>query len=388
MLVALSAVRHRAGVLLSVAALALGAACSDSDSGTGPRDPGAGEWVDLGNLPIVDAVSGIAVFREHVYVGTSRGVYRRPLDGSGAWQQAGLAGLEVKALRAVSAPVPTLYAVGYPRFQAELPFARTTDWTNWTPGGDALRSGSTGLRLGLADLAIQPAGQAGAPPVLYATASGTNIARSTDDGQTWTFVVGQPEEMATYDCLLHVFGASLYQGCEAPLDIAWVRRYDIADRATPSLGDGTVVIDDIDNRRINSFATFPMQPVAQTLFVGLEGAVVALEPDGSWRWLFRVEPDGSAPYTYVKSIWVDPADPEHIVFGGGEEQYAEDRSGLHETFDGGETSTVVTGPAGIDFAKAGIPAGMPIGPDGRDLLLVVDLGHTRRVLIRRAAAED
>jgi hypothetical protein len=43
-------------------------------------------------------------------------------------------------------------------------------------------------------------------------------------------------------------------------------------------------------------------------------------------------------------------------------------------------------PAGIDFAKAAVPAAVPVGPDGRDLLLVVDDGRTRRVYVRTGRA--
>jgi hypothetical protein len=39
-------------------------------------------------------------------------------------------------------------------------------------------------------------------------------------------------------------------------------------------------------------------------------------------------------------------------------------------------------PTRIDFSKAGVPAAIPLGPDGRDLLLVVDDGRTHRVFVR------
>ena len=109
---------------------------------------------------------------------------------------------------------------------------------------------------------------------------------------------GPPEEMATYDCLLHVLGDALYQGCEAPLDIAWVRRYDIAHREQPTIGDGTLVVDDIENRRINGFASWPDVPaLARTVFVGIEGGLVAIDAPGSWRWVYKVVDGEEAPYT-------------------------------------------------------------------------------------------
>ncbi len=370
------------GLLLLVAA-----ACADDPLAP---DPAPAAWRDLGTLPAVDRVSAVAVLGNTVYVGTSDGVVSRPLDGAGAWRRAGLAGLDVHVLRAWDAPAPTLYAAGYPSRDDVPPVHRTTDGgATWIAGGAGLRSRATGDWLGVADLAIQGGSAIVPTPVLYATASGTNIARSLDQGATWTFVHGPPEEMATYDCLLHVLGTSLYQGCEAPLDIAWVRRYDIAERTRPSLGDGALVVDDIENRRINAFASRPDVPaLARTLYVGVEGGLVSLEESGAWRWVYKVVDGVETPYTYVRAVWVDPADPRHIVFGGGEPEYAFDRSGLRETFDGGRTATIVRGPEGIDFARAAVPAAVPVGPGGRDLLLVVDDGRAHRVYVRttRAAA--
>jgi hypothetical protein len=162
---------------------------------------------------------------------------------------------------------------------------------------------------------------------------------------------------------------------------AALRRRAVSDR--PSLGDGTVVVDDIENRRINSFFAFPQVPSTQsTVFVGVEGGLLALETTGTWKWVHRFAEGAGKPYPYVRAVWVNPRAPRHIIFGGGESRYAAIRSGLFETLDGGTTVTPVRGPSGIDFARAGIPTAAVTGDDGRDLLVVVDEGTTRRVLLR------
>jgi hypothetical protein len=322
-----------------------------------------------------------------VYVGTSEGIFRRPLSTAGAWEPAGITQLDVRALRVANAPVPTLYAVGYPANAAWNPVYRTTDGTTWTPGGDGLRSTLTGRYLGIASLAIQPGAGATAVPTLYTTATGTNIARSLDQGATWSMVSGRAEESSTYDCMLHVSGNLLFQGCEAPLDVAWVRRFDVAQRDRASLGEGTVVVDRIDNRRINGFFEFSQIPsTSPTVFVGVEGGLLSLDVAGTWKWIHQFTSGTGEAYPYVRAVWVDPSAPRHIIFGGGESRYSSARSGLFESEDGGKTVVPRRGPFDVDLSRAGIPAATTAGADGRDLLLVVDLGYVRRVLLRVGGA--
>jgi hypothetical protein len=367
----------------AVAALVLAAAASGCGDAMTPRGY-AGTWEDLGTLPPVERAWTVAVLGDRVFVGTSAGVYARPLEGSGGWQPAGLPGLDVHVLRGWPA-TGTLYAAGYPTAAGVQPVYRSSDGgTSWVAAGTGLVSDFTGDPLGVHDLALQVGAAPSATPVLYAVASGTNIARSRDDGASWTIVHGVREEMATYDCQLHVLGDRLYQGCEAPLDDAWVRRYDVSQRDQPALGDGSLVIHEIENRRINGFASFPAHPTAASrLFVGVEGGLLALEPTGSWRFLHEFT-QASPRYTYVRSIWVDPADERHIVFGGGEEHDISDRSGLWETTDGGATVRTVQSPLGIDFLRAGVPAAVTTGSDGRQFIMLVDEGGRHRRVVRWA----
>ena len=366
------------GATALLALLALTAACSDGTAP--PRD--SSEWRDLGRLPAAKEAWTIAVLGDRAYVGTSDGVLTRSLSRAEPWRAIGPGGLNVHALRVWQAPEPTLYAFGYPERAGTRPVYRSTDGgETWVPGGDGLRSIRTGAWLGVHHVAIKPSAASHPMPVLYGVVSGTNIARSRDRGATWEMVRGQAEEMATYDCLLHVLGSTLYQGCEAPLDHAWVRAFDIAQDDRPTLGNGTLAIDGIENRRINGFATFVGHATAaQRLYVGVEGGLVSLAPSGQWRWLHKFT-QTSPRYTYVRSIWVNPSDERHIVFGGGEEASLSDRAGLWETRDGGETVRPMPNPLGIDFGLAGVPAAT-VMPDGRGFLMLVDEGERgRRVVL-------
>jgi hypothetical protein len=270
---------------------------------------------------------------------------------------------------------------GYPRDSSGAAFYRTTDGTRWAPGAGP-RSSATGHTLGLGSLAVQAAAR-GAAPTLYASATGANIARSVDEGATWQIVAGRTEEATGSDCVLHVTGDLLFQGCEAPLDVAWVRRFDVLQRDRATLDAGTMVVDGIGNRRVNRFFEFPqIASAAPALYVGVEGGLLVLETTGAWRWVREFPIAAEGPYPYVRAVWVDPADPAHIVFGGGDSQYASVRSGLFETRDAGKTVAPARGPAGVDLSRVGVPASTPTGSGGRDLLMVVDDGRVRRVLLR------
>ncbi|HEX5633601.1 MAG TPA: hypothetical protein VFX50_10240, partial [Gemmatimonadales bacterium] len=222
----------------------------------------------------------------------------------------------------------------------------------------------------------------GGMPELYANMSGTSIARSGDLGETWTYVHGGADWYATYDCVLHVVPeqpSRLWQGCEAPLDVAWIRRFDLAGSASP-LGDGLTVVEGISNRRVNSFWSFPVDPGA--VYAGVEGGLLRIAPGGQWRWIYAVPPNGNRLYTYVRFVWVDPRDPQHIVFGGGERAEGSGREGLHETFDGGATTHIVDGPPGVPFSQAAVPAGVGLdGARGLYVILVAD-GAGVRVMVR------
>ena len=72
-------------------------ACDNS----GPAE----SWRDLGELPASAATelnhTPMVVSGDRVLVGTSDGIWARPLDGSGDWTQSGLAGIVVSQRAAI-----------------------------------------------------------------------------------------------------------------------------------------------------------------------------------------------------------------------------------------------------------------------------------------------
>lgn len=82
----------------------------------------------------------------------------------------------------------------------------------------------------------------------------------------------------------------------------------------------------------------------------------------------------------MKFVWVNPDDPAHMVFGGGDGNDPT-RGGMYETFDGGNDAIVLDGPEDLDFTNWGVFAGTPVS-EGRDFVIVHLSDAGARVLKR------
>jgi len=330
--------------LLVTAALA--ATLATCDNGMAPD-----RWRDLGELPATAATAlnhtPMVVSGDRVLVGTSDGIWARSLDGTGGWTLAGLPGIAVFATRSSPADDATLFAAGQPVADREAPpFYRSDDGgLSWIPSASFPRNSFDQSTEPFYDLSVAPddAGR------LYANLSGPSIAISTDGGMNWALANGDTDVFFGDPCVIHIRAAApatLFQGCEAPLDDAWVATRDIDPGNPFVLSNFTFVAGGPDfalgNRRPNALASGPASP--GTLYAGLEGALIALDGAG-FEFLFEAE-DGATdpPYVYVSAVWLDPDDPDHLVFGGGINGENASLS-LFETLDRGATLRRIRAPA-------------------------------------------
>jgi hypothetical protein len=219
------------------------------------------------------------------------------------------------------------------------------------------------------------------PNVLYGGLDADSIAVSVDGGATWILTDGATGPNFGYPCVAHRprSAAALLQGCELPLDIAWVgaRDVDTDDRFVLTMFRflfGYPSTEELGNRRINAI----VKPVGRDdrVLVGVEGGLVELTAAaGEWtesddidaRWYYRSDGGGtSRPYVYVRAIAPLSADGRHALFGG-TLNGTNDELMLFETPNGGGTVERVAAP--FEFADPRVEQAVRLGAD--DLLLVI-----------------
>ena len=349
-----------------VVATAWLAACGGG--GASPDSPPA-RWASLGELPAPEALpvnhTPLVVSGDALYVGTADGVWRRALADGDVWSRAGLAGFRVYALRASPAGGTTLLAGGAPALPSGPTFYRSDDLgQHWTAAQSWYRPPTSGGVAPIYDLAILPAD----PRVLFAAIDGS-LAASSDGGMTWALTNGQTEASIGSPCVLAFstgHPAYLVVGCEQPLDFAYLgsATVDPADPLAPGQpGPWYLGTDVLSNRRPNALELPPAEP--GTVYAGVEGALLAVTAAGG-EWIFSGgEPQSPWPYAYVTAIWVDPADRDHLIFGG-KPNAVDSRLSLFETRDRGATLERVAPPR--PFTD---PAVVQLAADGANGLVVL-----------------
>ena len=215
---------HKIQLSATVAFAAALIACEDGSS--------PDRWRDLGELPAAAATAlnhtPLVVSGDRILVGTNAGIWSRPVDGSGTWAQAGLPGVGVFATRRHPAIEATVFAAGQPTDDPRAaPFYRSDDGgSTWVASATFPLNSFDGSTEPFFDIAIAP----DEPERLYANLSGPSVAISTDGGLNWALANGESEVFFGDPCVIHILDSTpgkLFQGCEAPLDDAWVATQDI-----------------------------------------------------------------------------------------------------------------------------------------------------------------
>ncbi|WP_437676174.1 hypothetical protein [Sorangium sp. So ce131] len=352
------------------------------------------EWQDLGVVAADAVPRSVLVLGGQVLVGTTRGLFRRPLDDAAPWVPSGLDGLSVGSLHASPAAAGLVIA-GLDVHQdgrrpSVPPIQRSTDGGHtWVPVGEALRDEAESTPEQPVYAPVQSLTsfvRSDGTEIFFGNASGQSVVRS-EDGKRWVYVRGEPSSFG-YPCYVHTpAGAEgfVYQGCEAPLDDAWIARFGVDEVPVVEPVARVVTREVLGNRRPNLLTSSPIAPGA--VFAGVEGGLLRLTAEGS-TWLYRAE-QGDDPmqhgYVYVRSLWLDPCNAGHLVFGGGLNAPNEVMQ-LYESFDAGAHATRVDAPGLIQSRDIDIQAGAT-SEQGESLVLALSLDKVRtHVLVRKHRA--
>jgi hypothetical protein len=377
-------VKTKAHIAALLAAAALAACESD---GPDPRPAPEWQWTDLGGPDaltpeLVGNHETLVVVGNALLLGTADGVWRRPLDGVADWERAGLEGRYVQALTK-TADGTRLVAAGYDPRDERAPTAwySTTAAQDWTaaatwPRGAAGAPGA-GVSFPLASLEADPVD----PAVVYGGLDADTVAVTVDGGATWILANGAQTPNFGYPCVPHRPRTAkvLLQGCELPLDVAWVGAHDVdfSDRFTLAnfrFVFGYPELAEIGNRRINAMAAVSGRD--DRVLVGVEGGLLELtSTDGRWsgrdaidsRVIYRSDGDGtSRPYTYVRAIAPLDSSGRHVLFGG-TVNGANEVLSLFETTNRGLTVRMVPSP--MTFIDPRVEQAIALAVD--DVLVVI-----------------
>jgi hypothetical protein len=394
----------RAAGIVSILAVTALVGCGGNDSDDRRPEEREWEWTTLGGPgtgtpSLVANHETLVVSGGTLLIGTEDGVWRRPLEGNAEWERSGLDGRAIHAL-AVDAGGTRIVAAGYdPRDQhAPTAWYSTSGGLDWTPAAVYPQGSAGGATAAYRFASLEPDPlEAG---VLYGGLDGDTVAITVDGGATW-FLANEAELPSFgYPCVAHRprTAAVLLQGCEMPLDVAWIGAYDVAvDNRFTLTGFrylfGYPDLTELGDRRINAIVPVPGRD--DRVLVGVEGGLLELSTrDGRWstrdtvgaRVIYRSDVDtASRPYVYVRAIAPLSADGRHVLFGGTLNDMNRELA-LFETSNGGVSVWRVEGPP--DLLDPRVEQAIALG--ARDVLLVVsaiDARDLRTSLVYRLRRE-
>jgi hypothetical protein len=324
--------------------------CQKNPDDTDRPQPGTGTLIDQGFIPALvntDVVFFQAALYNNgfVFVATSDGVWKNEINTK-QWSRAGLNGKRITALYK-HPELPGKFFAGVQsdgKAMTKTVYLTSDGGNTWSAANQPVFENTLLQYENYACFAARP----GHPNHIYANVEGgAMIAVSLDGGENWVRMNNMEESYFGYAAAITFVpgnAAKIIQGAEAPLDDAWLASYDIDPNNPVLLTNYTKLIDmqHWGNRRPNKLQTHTYTGAA--IYVGQEGALSKVV-DGATQFIFKSN-DGDAEYPYIKGIWVDPADTNHLLFGG-LLNHSEQPMSLYETYDQGKTIKRIENKMGI-----------------------------------------
>lgn len=213
-------------------------------------------------------------------------------------------------------------------------------------------------------LVVAPGPENGGAGILFVNTGCNGLAVTADLGATFRTLAPASDLCVQTPLGLSHSGRTLWLGTELGLDIVAIWRRDVSLRGDTPAGPWTLVVEGqelLANHDPNTIVADPEDP--EGVYVGAELSLMHVSGDDRFEYRF-----GSAQFDdvpYVLAIWIDPENPDHVVFGGGDNG---GRARLLESFEGGRDARdlVLPGMAG----EYGMIEGIVSHPDGEHLLVL------------------
>jgi hypothetical protein len=152
---------------------------------------------------------------------------------------------------------------------------------------------------------------------LYSNAgAGENLLVSDDQAASWRVMLGQFDSMVCTHQSFHIVGSRLLVGSECPLDIAYLRAYQLnADGSQlASRAPLAIQVPELENRNIQFIESVPG---TQRVFVGVEGGLLRSDDGGqSFKFVIKHPLEGGKNYPYIGSILFPANQPNTVLVAG------------------------------------------------------------------------
>lgn len=308
---------------------------------------GLGTWAKIGTLPsnlYGTSLTGMHYAHGKFWIGSDDLVMEGKPSIYGGWSWRAALNAEYRVVGVGSSNTGVVAGVAYETIRR----APTTG-NGWLAVGPELPGT-------VYDFAKTPSG------VVYGDIAG-QIVRSRDGGATWDVVYSEPVGDFIGDgCYLEVAPGApdrLYQLCGGGTTLAY---YDISDPAAPL--DTRSVSVDSDLIPYRDLGTAIASTASnRRVYVGMDGGLIWVDGD-EWDFVW----DGD-PYQQVSAIWIDPTNPNHLLFGG--YHLLSLKLVLMETWNGGQTVTPRPAPSGLGLVDPVVETFTAAGTNGNRLAMTV-----------------
>lgn len=215
-------------------------------------------------------------------------------------------------------------------------------------------------------LVFVPGPEAHGAGLLFANIGCEGLALSDNLGLTWRTLT--PTSDLCVQSPLAVSGSrrTLWHGTEFGFDIVVINKRDISARGNTPPGAWTVVVegpDQLSNHDPNVIVADPEN--GESVYIGAELSVMHLTGDGKLE--YRIGSVGSEDLPYFRAFWFDPADPRHLLAGGG---FNGGPAGLYESFRRGFDAVPVLLPR-LPLDEIAIMQGIVAVPGTREIVCMV-----------------
>lgn len=152
---------------------------------------------------------------------------------------------------------------------------------------------------------------------LFANAGGAqNLQVSTDQGGSWRPIMGSMDSMSCTHQSFHLVGDRLLTGGECPLDIAFVRAYQMKADGSDLVSKVPIAlaVPELENRNVQFITSFGN---GERVYVGVEGGLLRSDDGGrSFKFAMRQPLDGGGNYYYITQL-ISPANKPNVIVAAG-----------------------------------------------------------------------